>query len=402
MNERVALPPTLERISKIGPALAVLGLIGFGGGLAYVGSSHWAQFYLYAWLIGMGYTLGCYGLMLLHYVVKGSWGYPVIRIWEAGARLLPFMAVLALPLCFATSHLYPWAQAHITDPTVLHRAAYMNSASVLIRAIIYFAIWIGSTYFLTGVSRRLDDNPDVDLLRMRTNISSFLGVVFVLSVNFAYTDWVMSLETHWYSTIFGLWFVVSQVVCGVGLVTIITMLCRNDAPYKQAVDKGVRKDFGNLFLLTTMLWGYFSFSQWVIIWSGNLPDEIEFYLHRFSGSWLYVGAFIVVFQFFGPFVALLSGKTKNYPILLGGIATWLLIMRLVDIGWTIFPSFDGRDLATGILVDKPSSPIYIVIGAMLVVAFMGVWLTLLVQQLRGAQLTTSVIPETSEEALSHA
>lgn len=390
MSEKVTLPPALDRVGKFGPVMAIAGLIGFGGGLMYVGPSHWTQFYLYAWLIGMGYTLGCYGLMLLHYVVKGSWGYPVIRIWEAGARQLPWMAVLGLvPWAFA-SNLYPWAQPHITDPTVLHRSPYLNSMSVLIRAIFYFAIWIGTTYLLTGWSRKLDETPDRALLQTRTNVSSFLLVIFVLSVNFAYTDWVMSLEMHWYSTIFGIWFVVSQVICGVGLVTILTSLCSRSQPYESAVDNGVRKDLGNLLLLQVMLWGYFSFSQWVIIWSGNLPDEIEFYLHRFSENWLYVGAFIVVFQFFGPFLLLLSGKTKRYPILLGGIATWLLLMRLVDIGWTIFPSFAG------------SSPIFIVVGALAAIALMGVWLTLMILQLRGAKLITEVIPEATEEALHHA
>jgi len=398
MRKRALLPPALERIGKIGPGVFLAGIISFiicmlymrnTNGPEYV-NTHWIQFYLYAWVITMGYSLGCYGFMLLHYVVKGSWGYPVIRIWEAGARLLPLMGVLWLPIWYFAPLLYPWAQPHITDPAMLHRAAYMNSMSVLVRAIFYFAFWIGTTYHLTGVSRRIEETRDVSMLRARTNLSSFLLVIFVLTVNFAVTDWVMSLEMHWYSTLFGLWFVVSETICAVGLVAILTTLLRNDEPYKAVIDNSVRKDYGNLMLLAVMFWGYFSFSQWVIIWSGNLPDEIIFYLHRFTDYWLYVGAFIVIFQFFGPFVLLLSGKTKRYPLLVAGIASWLLFMRLVDIGWTIFPSFQA------------SNPIYIPIGITLVLAFMGAWITLLVQQLRGVQLISHVIPEPVEEVLNHA
>jgi len=180
------------------------------------------------------------------------------------------------------------------------------------------------------------------------------------------------------------------VICAVGLVAILTSLASKTEPYKTEIDNAARKDYGNLMLLAVMFWGYFSFSQWVIIWSANLPDEIEFYLHRFSGDWLYVGAFIVLFQFFGPFVLLLSGKTKKYPILVGGIACWLLFMRLIDVGWTIFPSFSG------------SNPLYLIAGIALVLVFMGAWITLLIQQLRTGELITHLVPEPVEEAPNHA
>ncbi len=233
----------------------------------------------------------------------------------------------------------------------------------------------------------------MSMLRGRTNLAAFLLTIYVLTVNFAFTDWVMSLEVRTYSTIFGLWFVVSQTICGIGLVSVLTTLLRHDEPYKTEIDNAVRRDFGNLMLLAVMFWGYFSFSQWVIVWSGNLPDEIEFYLHRFTGGWLYIGAFIIIFQFFGPFVALCSGKTKRYPLLVGGMAAWLLFMRLLDIGWTIFPSLsDARE----------AGPIYILVGITLALAFMGVWITLLVQQLRHGGLITHLVPEPVEEVLSHA
>ncbi len=140
MSERATLPPAFERIAKIGPLVFLFGLVGFIAGMLYLRNvygpdfitTHWIHFYLFAWVITMGYSLGCYGFMLLHYAVKGSWGYPVIRIWEAGARLLPLLAVLFLPIWFFAKDLYPWARLPLTDPVMIHRAAYMNSMSVLI------------------------------------------------------------------------------------------------------------------------------------------------------------------------------------------------------------------------------------------------------------------------------
>jgi len=385
-------PKGLGKVSRGSIGLAVLGLIVAGGGAAALGDlpERGLHLYFYGWLIAMGFSLGSYGLMLLHYVVKGSWGYPVIRLWEAGARLLPGLFVLGIPLFLLREKLYPWAQPHITDPMVLHRSAYLNASAVAVRALVYFFIWIGSTYYLTSLSRKQDELKDPTLIQARTNFSAIGMVIFVLTVNFAYTDWVMSLEAHWYSTIFGVWFVISQALCAVAIATIFTYFVRAEEPYLNAVDNGVRKDFGNLLLMLTMVWAYFSFSQWVIIWSGNLPDEIEFYLHRFSGHWLTIGAFLVVFQFFAPFVALLSGKTKRIPTLLLTVASWLLLMRFLDIAWHVFPSLNN------------SRPLDVVpaIGTALFV--LGVWLVFTIRGMKSALVIPVWVDPIMEEAVNHA
>ncbi len=383
-------PSVLGNVSKISGAIAVVGGVVAAGGLVALGlTKHALHLYYYGWLIALGFALGCYGLMLLHYVVKGSWGYPVIRLWESGARTLPGIFVLGIPIFLLREQLYPWAQPHITDPTVLHRSAYLNATWVGIRAVIYFVIWIGSTYYLSGLSRKQDEVKDPTLIQARTNFSAIGLVIFALTANFAYTDWVMSLEAHWYSTIFGVWFIVSQTMCGVALAAIVTYVARKGEPYSIAIDNGVRKDFGNLLLMLTMVWAYFSFSQWVIIWSGNLPDEIEFYLRRFAGHWLYIGAFLVVFQFFGPFLALLSGKTKRIAPLLGTVASWIILMRFLDIAWQVLPSLEGS---------RPLEVIPAVGTALLVV---GVWMTFVLRSMRSALVIPIWVDPITEEALNH-
>jgi hypothetical protein len=396
-NASAEFPASLRSVGRLAPALAVVGAVLFGVGLVPAGASldRFIQFYYYGWLIVLGFTLGCYGLTLLHNVVRGSWGFPVIRIWEAGARMLPGMLITGLPIFLLREHIFPWAQAAaIANPenTVLHhRLGYLNAGAIAIRALFYFAIWIGSVQYLTGLSRKQDETHDPSLIQARTNFSAVGLVLFVLTVNFAYTDWVMSLELRWYSTIFGVWFVISNSMCALALATLIAARFANQAPYSTTVDNAVRKDHGNLLLMHTMVWAYFSFSQWVITWSGNLPDEIEFYLHRFEGGWRAVGAFLVAFQFFGPFLVLLSGKTKRKPFLLGAVAGWLILMRLIDTCWQIFPSF------------KDTNPLFLVpaIGAALI--GLGIWLTFVIRSMSGAlAIPVWVEPTKDEEVLNHA
>ncbi len=395
-NSPAIFPASLRTVGRLAPAIAILGLLLLGAGLGIGGSSldRVIQYYYYGWIITLGFSLGCYGLMLLHYVVKGSWGYPVIRIWESGARMLPGLLIAALPIFLLREHLFPWAQPELTsnpeNAVLIHRLGYLNPTWIAIRAIIYFTFWIGSTQFLTGLSRKQDETKDPTLIQARTNFSAVALVLFVLTANFAYTDWVMSLELRWYSTIFGVWFVISNSMCALALASVITSLFHNKAPYADSVDNAVRKDYGNLLLMHTMVWAYFSFSQWVIIWSGNLPDEIEFYLHRFADGWLSVGAFLVIFQFFGPFLLLLSGKTKRKPMLLGAVATWLILMRLTDICWQIFPSFKG------------TNPLFLVpaLGAALV--FLGIWLTAVMRSMSSALAIPVWVEPIKDEVLHHA
>ena len=396
-NASPEFPASLRGIGRFAPALAIVGAVLLGVGLVPAGASldRIIQFYYYAWLIALGFTLGSLGLVLLHNVVRGSWGFPVIRIWESGSRMLPGILVAGLPVFLLREHIFPWARPEeIANPlnTVLHhRLGYLNATAVAVRALFYFAIWIGSAQYLTGLSRKQDETADPALIQARTNFAAAGLVIFVLTVNFAYTDWVMSLELKWYSTIFGVWFLISNSMCALALAALIAARHAKQAPFASTVDDGVRKDHGNLLLMHTMVWAYFSFSQWVIIWSGNLPDEIEFFLRRFENGWLYVGAFLVAFQFFGPFLLLLSGKTKRKPALLGFVAAWLILMRLVDICWQVFPSF------------KATNPLFIIpaIGAALI--GMGIWLFFVMRSMSGAlAIPLWVEPVKSEEVMNHA
>lgn len=297
------------------------------------------QGYLYAYIVWVGLTLGCQGLMLLQYVVKANWGVPVIRLLESGARCILLMAVLFIPILLAVwmGELYPWANAAIAreDKLIQAKAAYLNPGFFTIRAVLYFVIWGFLAYRTSGWSRAQDKSGDATLTQKRTDLAAFGMLVHVITVTFAFTDWVMSLDPHWFSTIYGVWFVVGQSLAGIAFVTLIAVRKRGQEPYIQLVDPQLTKDLGNLMLALTMLWGYTTLSQYLIIWSANLPEEITYFLRRNELFWQPLGVVVLVGQFFAPFLMLLSGRTKRTPDYLIGVASLVLVMRLLDLFWNI-------------------------------------------------------------------
>lgn len=324
-------------IGRLGGVLGVLGLLIIGA--AYVmGMKDPAQIhsvmqsYLYGWIFAMLFSLGCYGFMLLHYMVKGSWGKPIVRMFEAGAKSLPVMGLLYIPVLLNYHILYPAPPAH--------RAAWMSVGFFAIRTVIYFGIWGMFTAVLTHLSRQQDETGDVALIAQRQKIAAAGFLIFVLSITFAFTDWVMALDAHWFSTIYGVWFMDFMGLTTLSFTALLATRFRMNGqdPYHSEVSKQVTRDWGNLLLMLTMLWAYFSLSQFLIIWSGNLPEEVRYYLTRNAGAFLFVGAFDIVFSFFVPFLCLLNVNTSRTPSLLTVICVLILVMRVIDLFWVVMPT----------------------------------------------------------------
>jgi hypothetical protein len=347
-------PAGFARLGQVGTVLGAIGLIGLGIGLAVAHGDpdrikNIMQAYLFGWVLAMLLCLGCYGFMLLHYMTRGSWGRPVIRMFEAGAKTMPLMFLLYVPLLIWAKYLYPWANLDLVngnaalgihaDVTLQHRAGYENVTMVAFRTLVYFLIWYVTAIVLIRMSIRHDATGNERDAVRRQKMASYAFLVYVFSATMAFTDWIMSLDTHWFSTIYGLWFVDFQGLAALSFVSLI--VCRykmaHREPYATLVTPQVTRDIGNLLLTLVMVWAYFSVSQWIIIWSGNLPEEVAFYLQRNSGTFLLVGAADILFSFFLPFVMLLSGKTKRYPQMLATVSVLLLVMRVVDIFWVVIP-----------------------------------------------------------------
>jgi len=216
----------------------------------------------------------------------------------------------------------------------------LNVPFFVARTAIYFIIWITVARFLNQWSREQDQTADAGLTRRLQNLSAPGLVVFALTVTFASLDWVMSLEPHWYSTIYGMIFMVTEGLAAMSIVTVAVLLLSSHEPLLSLLSKRVLNDYGNLLLTFTMLWAYLSFSQYLIIWSGNLQDEIPWYLSRASGGWAWVALALIVFHFAVPFLLLLSRFVTRRKLWLGVVAAIQIAMSVVDIFWLTVPAFE--------------------------------------------------------------
>ena len=311
-----------------------------------LGARQFFQSYFFGWIFWFMLTLGCFGLTLLHHIVRGSWGLVVLRLFEAGNRTLPYMAVLFVPVLFGMSYLYEWthADAVARDAMLRHKAPYLNVPFWLIRTFLYFAIWIGMATYLNRSSLRQDQTGDIEEQHKRTNMAAPGLVIFIITMTFAVTDWVMSLEPHWFSTIYGFWFLVGGGLFTLAFVSVLTMAWSDRRPFSAVVNPGLMRDLGNLMFVFTMLWAYISLSQFLIIWSANLPEEVIYYQKRFDDGWRSLGGFNIAFQFFVPFLLLLSGRTKRTPRYLLLVASLILFVRVTDMVWIVIPAFHREAL----------------------------------------------------------
>ena len=297
--------------------------------------------YLSAYIFWIGIPVGALALLMLHHLVGGRWGFMIQRVLEAAIQTLPLMALLFIPLLFGLADLYPWAQTEVVaaDPLLQQKAAYLNIPFFIARAVAYFAVWIVLGRLLATWSLQQDRSAD-DTLTLRLQRLSGPGLVlYGLTVSFAVIDWIMSLEPKWYSTIFGMIFMVSFGLAAMALAILATRFLESEKPLAQVVSPDRWHDLGNLLLALVMFWAYLNFSQFLLIWSENLAEEIPWYLHRIGGGWEWVAVALILFQFALPFILLLSRNTKRDSRTLAAVAAAILFMHWLDILWMVVPSF---------------------------------------------------------------
>ncbi|MBA2335695.1 MAG: hypothetical protein H0V90_12275 [Blastocatellia bacterium] len=301
---------------------------------------------LRSWLLGFifwgGIAIGSIGVLMLQYLTGGAWGVVIRRTVEAGSRTLPVVVLLFLPLAIGLTSLYEWTHLPPTDYTVQHRGWFMTQESWILRSAIYFVIFGVIVYLLNKWSAqqdRTDNYEDAEkFLGRATAFSGPAMVFYALIVTFAVVDWVMMLDPHWFSTIWGLLFVAGWALsCFCFSVTILAFLS-DKAPMNRVLGKRHFHDLGKLMLALTMVWAYFNFSQFLIIWSGNIPEETGWYLTRMAGAWGYIGVILVLFHFAFPFLILLQQDFKRKAKRLATLAVFILILRLVDMFYLIAPN----------------------------------------------------------------
>jgi hypothetical protein len=375
--ERFYLGPDHPLVKMQGPAriaglvalvLAVLG--------AFLDPAQFFRSYLTAYLFWLGIALGSLAILMLQHITGGAWGVVIRRSLEAATRTLPLMALLFLPLLLGVTHLYEWANAeHVAHDSMLQqKSTYLNVPFFVVRAVIYFSVWLILTYFLNRWSAEQDEGADVE--RRLEYVSRGGLLLFTLTMTFASIDWVMSLEPHWYSTIYGILFIGGQVLSAWAFVIPVLVRIAERPPFSAYITADQFHDLGKLLLAFVMIWSYFAFSQFLIIWSGNLPEETPWYLNRLRGGWQWLGGAEIVVHFALPFLVLLSRDLKRNGPMLAAVALGVLFMRFVDLFWMIQPAFSPGAFALHWL------------DAVTLVGVGGLWLSQLIGQLK----TRPVLP----------
>jgi hypothetical protein len=338
-------PPIVKTIGQrsliVGVVFGLIALI-----LAFLRPEQFFRAYLLGFMCWLGVSLGSMAILMIRHLTGGGWGMVIRRILGAAMRTLPLLALLFIPIILGMHKLYIWAQPldqiadkhlreHLEDIT----KTYLTTNGFVIRAIFYFAIWNLLSYLLSHWSRQTDRAGAPDNTERFKAVAGPGLILYGFTISFAAIDWVMSLDPSWISTIFGLVILIGEVLSAMCFAVVVERILFNYKPMSEMLSPDFVHDHGKWMLTFVMVWAYFNYSQWLIIWAGNLPSEITYYMRRLNGGWGYVGLFIVIFHFAIPFGTLLSRPFKRNIRKLVWLAVWLMLMRYLDLFWIIEPNF---------------------------------------------------------------
>jgi hypothetical protein len=303
------------------------------------------QSYLFSYIYWISIPLGCMALLMMHHLTGGWWGYPIRRLLEAGTRTCLVMAALFIPVLFGINKLYPWAQWATdkpADPNLHFKVMYLTKNFFVLRSVVYFAIWLTIVYFLNKWSAEQDATGNTRLASILEAFSAPGLILWGIAVTYSAIDWVMSIEPLWFSTIYGFLFMIVEALVAMAFVIFVLRLLSATEPMKNVVTASQFNDLGNLMLAFVMLWAYMSFSQFLIIWAGNLKDEIPWYMARAFGGWGTLAVFLIVMHFAVPFLLLLQRGVKRRLHLLSIVSGMLVVLTLVDVYWLAVPAFQSE------------------------------------------------------------
>jgi hypothetical protein len=338
-SEAFALPwrrPTLLAAGVGGCGLLIAALDAVIGG-----ADAFFRSYLFAYAFWLSLGLGSLGIMFIQFLTGGVWGLATRRIFEAGSATLPLLALLFLPILFGLPSLYAWARPEVvaTEAVLQHKSIYLNVPFFVVRAFLYLAAWVALAYVLLRWSAAHDRDSAPWLLRRLQHLSIVGALVLGLTATFAAIDWLMSLDALWFSTMYPPMVAMSDLLLALAFGIFVVARLAPSTELGTMLTPRVYNDLGSLLLAFLMLWAYMAYFQYLLIWAGNLSDEIPWYLSRIDGGWLIVAIGIASFGFLVPFSFLLFRPLKRNPRSLARIALLLMVMRLLDVFWMVRPPF---------------------------------------------------------------
>ena len=345
-------PPVVKTIAQrslmVGVVFGLVAVI-----LAFFRPEQFFRAYLLGFMCWLGVALGSMAILMIRHLTGGGWGMVIRRILGAAMRTVPLLTLLFIAVILGIHKLYIWAQPldqvadkhlreHLEDIT----KTYLTTSGFVVRAIVYFAIWNLLSLLLSVWSRQTDRAGAPDNTSRFKAVAGPGLILYAFTISFAAIDWIMSLDPSWISTIFGLVILIGEVLSAMCFAVVVERILFNYKPMSEMLRPDFVHDHGKWMLTFVMVWAYFNYSQWLIIWAGNLPSEITYYVRRLNGGWGYVGLMVVIFHFAVPFAILLSRPFKRNIRKLVWLAAWLLLMRYVDLFWIVEPNFSRAFLLT--------------------------------------------------------
>lgn len=385
----------LARFQVPSLAIGAIALVASIAGYFLLPADHKSQFfqsYLFAFIIIFTLTMGSLALLCIQYLSGGVWGILLRRNLEASVKNLPLVFLMFLPIGFGIGQIYEWSPNHhhynASDKIIQMKAPYLNETMFWGQSIVFFLVWIVLGLSIVRYARRYEDEGSPwTALRIR-QLSAGTLVFLGLSLTLASVHWLMSLEPHWFSTMYGISFLVACLLLGHAFNVIVLVANSREGHLPKLWNRVHFRDLGNLLLAFVMLWAYTAFCQWLLIWYGNLREEIPWYIRRAQGEWLYIGAALLIFHFFVPFFMLLNRPLKENPRWLAAIAAFLIFMRLVDFFWIIMPAWYPEGFHIHWL------------DVTTLVALFALWIGFYIRNLRRRPLVPTYEPYV-QEALSH-
>ena len=335
-----AVPEAWYRVERWSLIAGIVGAIACIIGAIIYPADHFLRAYLVGFMFWLGITLGSLAIVCLIHVTTAQWGFAVRRILEAAARNISLLTLLFIPLMVGVTRLYPWAQPG-ADRDFLTRLQrpYLNPTMWIVRAIIYFIAWNVCAWALSRWSWRQDAPPDrAYRRRFQTFAGATLGI-YGWTMTFASVDWMMSLDNHWRSTIYGFYVMAGQGLIGFSFLIVVAVLLWKYRPISEYMTVTHLHDMGKLMFAFLILWAYQAFSQGLIYWMGNIKDEITWYVNRITGGWWWIGLALILLHFFVPLFLLLSQSIKRDASKIIVLAIWMIVMRWIDLYWLIIPNF---------------------------------------------------------------
>jgi hypothetical protein len=326
------------RLGALALAVGVIGLAGAAAGF-FVDRAQFAHSWLVAFVFWLSIALGALFFTMLHHLVGARWSVVLRRLAENIMSTLPVMALFAVPVFLCLHELYHWSHPELvaTDRLLAGKAPFLNPTFFIVRTALYFVIWILLARLLRAGSLAQDAGHTGAFTARMRKVSAPGMILFAISITFAAFDWLMSLDAHWYSTIFGAYVFAGTVLGMLAFLTLVVMRLHAHGVLTEAISTEHYHDLGKLLFSFVIFWAYMAFSQYMLIWYANIPEETIWFLHRGEGSWLSVSLVIVFGHFAIPFFALFPQPAKRSRVLMTCMALWLLLVHWIDLYWIVMP-----------------------------------------------------------------